>query len=205
MKRKICVVTGSMAEYGLLRGLIQGIKESPALQLQVVVTGMHLSPEYGLSYKDILRDGFNIDRSVEMLTSSDTAVGITKSMGLGLIGFADVFHELKPHVIVVLGDRFEIFCAVSAAMVAQIPVAHLHGGESTEGLIDEAIRHSITKMAQLHFVAADEYRGRVIQLGESPERVFRVGGFGVDAIDSIKRLTQEIGRASCRERVSSPV
>lgn len=191
MKRKICVVTGSMAEYGLLRGLIQGIKESPALQLQVVVTGMHLSPEYGLSYKNILRDGFNIDRSVEMLTSSDTAVGITKSMGLGLIGFADVFHELKPHVIVVLGDRFEIFCAVSAAMVAQIPVAHLHGGESTEGLIDEAIRHSITKMAQLHFVAADEYRGRVIQLGESPERVFRVGGFGVDAIDSIKRLTQD--------------
>lgn len=189
MKRKICVVTGSMAEYGLLRGLMRGIKEGLSLQLQVVVTGMHLSPEFGLSYKNILRDGFEIDRSVEMLTSSDTAVGITKSMGLALIGFADVFDELKPDLIVVLGDRFEMFCAASAAMVAQIPVAHLHGGESTEGLIDEAIRHSITKMAQLHFVAAQEYRERVIQLGESPERVFCVGGFGIDVINSMKRLT----------------
>ena len=180
-----------MAEYGLLRGLMQGIKESLALQLQIVVTGMHLSPEHGLSYKNILRDDFKIDRSVEILTRSDSAVGITKSMGLGLIGFADVFEELKPDLIVLLGDRFEIFSAASAAMVSQIPIAHLHGGESTEGLIDEAIRHSITKMAQLHFVAAEEYRARVIQLGENPERVFRVGGFGVDVINSVKRLTRD--------------
>lgn len=185
MTRKICVITGTRAEYGLLRWVMQGIKEDPELKLQVIVTGMHLSPEFGLTYRAIEQDGFYIDRKVEMLISSDTPVGIAKSMGLGLIGFADALNELHPDLIVVLGDRFEIFSAVAAALVARIPVAHLHGGEATEGLIDEAIRHSITKMSHLHFVAAEEYRQRVIQLGEQPERVFLVGGLG---IDNIKRL-----------------
>ena len=185
MTRKICVITGNRAEYGLMRWVMQGIKDDPELTLQVIATGMHLSPEFGLTYREIEKDGFKIDRKVEMLTSSDTSVGIAKSMGLGLIGFADALNELRPDLIVVLGDRFEIFAAVAAALVARIPVAHLHGGEATEGLIDEAIRHSITKMSHLHFVAAEEYRQRVIKLGEQPERVFLVGGLG---IDNIKRL-----------------
>jgi len=182
MKRKICVVTGTRAEYGLLRSVMQGLKEDPALVLQVIATSMHLSPEFGLTYREIEKDGFKIDRKVEMLTSSDTPVGITKSMGLGMIGFADALQELDPDLLVVLGDRFEILAAVSAALVARIPVAHIHGGEVTEGVIDEALRHSITKMSHIHFVAAEEYRYRVIQLGESPDRVFLVGGLGVDAI-----------------------
>lgn len=188
MTRKICVITGTRAEYGLLRWVMQGIKDDPELTLQVIATGMHLSPEFGLTYREIEKDGFQIARKVEMLTSSDTSVGIAKSMGLGLIGFADALNELNPDLIVVLGDRFEIFAAVAAALVARIPVAHLHGGEATEGLIDEAIRHSITKMSHLHFVAAEEYRQRVIQLGEQPERVFLVGGLGIDNIKRLKLL-----------------
>lgn len=191
MTRKICVVTGTRAEYGLLRWVMQGIKDDPGLTLQVIATGMHLSPEFGMTYREIEQDGFEIDRKVEMLTSSDTPVGIAKSMGLGLIGFADALDELRPDLIVVLGDRFEIFAAVAAALIARIPVAHLHGGETTEGAFDEALRHSITKMSHLHFVAAEEYRQRVIQLGEQPERVFLVGGLG---IDNIKRL-ELLGRA----------
>ena len=185
MNRKICIITGTRADYGLLRWVMQGIKDDAELTLQIIATGMHLSPEFGLTYKAIEQDGFLIDRKVEMLTSSDTSVGIAKSMGLGLIGFADALHDLQPDLIVVLGDRFEIFSAVSAALVARIPVAHLHGGEATEGLIDEAIRLSITKMSHLHFVAAEPYRQRVIQLGEQPDHVFLVGGLG---IDNIKRL-----------------
>ena len=183
--RKVCVITGSRAEYGLLRWLIQGIKDDLDMHLQIIVTGMHLSSEFGLTYKVIEQDGFQIDHKVEMLTESDTSVGIAKSIGLGLIGFADALNALNPDLIVVLGDRFEIFSAVSAAHVARIPVAHLHGGETTEGSIDEAFRHSITKMAHLHFVAAEPYRRRVMQLGECPENIFLVGGLGVD---SIKRL-----------------
>jgi len=186
--RKICVITGTRAEYGLLRWVMQGIKDDPELMLQIIATGMHLSPEFGLTYRDIEQDGFKIDRKVEMLTSSDTSVGIAKSMGLGLIGFADALHELKPDLIVVLGDRFEIFSAVSAALVARIPVAHLHGGELTEGAFDDAIRHSMTKMSHLHFVAAEEYRQRVVQLGEQPDRVFLVGGLGIDNIRRFKLL-----------------
>ncbi|PJC71080.1 MAG: UDP-N-acetylglucosamine 2-epimerase (hydrolyzing), partial [Zetaproteobacteria bacterium CG_4_8_14_3_um_filter_59_5] len=158
------------------------------LNLQVVATGMHLSPEFGLTYRDIEQDGFFIDRRVEMLTSSDTSVGIAKSMGLGMIGFADALDELQPDLIVVLGDRFEIFAAVAAALVARIPVAHLHGGETTEGAFDEALRHSITKMSHIHFVAAEEYRRRVIQLGEQPAHVFTVGGLGIDNIHRMKLL-----------------
>lgn len=196
MTRKICVITGTRAEYGLLRWVMQGIKDDHELTLQVIATGMHLSPEFGLTYREIEKDGFQIDRKIEMLTSSDTPVGIAKSMGLGLIGFADALNELKPDLIVVLGDRFEIFAAVSAALVARIPVAHLHGGETTEGAFDEALRHSITKMSHLHFVAADEYRQRVIQLGEQPEHVFLVGGLGVDNIKQLKLLDRAALEAS---------
>jgi GDP/UDP-N,N'-diacetylbacillosamine 2-epimerase (hydrolysing) len=188
MTRKICVVTGTRADYGLLRWVMEGINNDNELTLQIIATGMHLSPEFGLTYQAIEDDGFQIDRKVEMLTSSDTSVGIAKSMGLGMIGFADALSDLKPDIIVVLGDRFEIFSAVTAALVAQIPVAHLHGGETTEGAFDEAIRHSITKMSHLHFVAAEEYRQRVIQLGEQPNRVFLVGGLGVDNIKRLKLL-----------------
>lgn len=186
--KKICVVTGTRAEYGLLRWVIEGIRQSPVLELQLIVTGMHLSPEFGLTVKAIEDDGFRIDRRVEMLLSSDTAVGVTKSMGLGMIGFADALAQLQPDLLLVLGDRYEIFAAAAAAMIARIPIAHLHGGETTEGAFDEAIRHSVTKMSHLHFVAAEEYRRRVIQLGEQPERVFLVGGLGIDNILRLKLL-----------------
>ena len=190
MNRKICVVTGTRAEFGLLRWLMEAIKNHPELTLQIVATGMHLSPEFGSTYQEIEEAGFKIDAKVEMLLSSDSNTAITKSMGLGLIGFADAYERLEPDMLVVLGDRFEIFAAVSAAMISSIPVAHLHGGEATEGAFDEAIRHSITKMSHLHFVAADEYRRRVIQLGEDPDRVFNVGGMGIDAIKRIKLLSR---------------
>jgi UDP-hydrolysing UDP-N-acetyl-D-glucosamine 2-epimerase len=186
LKRKICVVTGTRAEYGLLRWLMHEIKNDPALELQLVATGMHLSPEFGLTYREIDADGFTIDAKVEMLLSSDTPVGIAKSIGVGVIGFADVFERLHPDIIVLLGDRFEILAAAQTALVAKIPVAHIHGGESTEGLIDEAIRHAVTKMAHLHFVASEPYRNRVMQLGEDPNRVFNVGAPG---LDNIKKLT----------------
>jgi GDP/UDP-N,N'-diacetylbacillosamine 2-epimerase (hydrolysing) len=189
--KKICVVTGTRAEYGLLRWVMEGIRESRVLELQLVVTGMHLSPEFGMTVNAIEADGFKIDRKVEMLLSSDTPVGVTKSMGLGMIGFADALAELQPDLMLVLGDRYEIFAAASAAMIARIPIAHLHGGETTEGAFDEAIRHSITKMSHLHFVAAEEYRRRVIQLGEHPHRVFNVGGLGIDNILRLKLLTRE--------------
>lgn len=188
MTKKVCVITGTRADYGLLRWVMQGIKDDADFNLQIIATGMHLSPEFGLTYKAIEADGFKIDRKVEMLTSSDTPVGIAKSMGLAMIGFSDALNELNPDLLVVLGDRFEIFAAVATALVACIPVAHLHGGETTEGAFDEAFRHSITKMSQLHFVAADEYKQRVIQLGEQPEHVFLVGGLGVDNIKRLKLL-----------------
>lgn len=190
-KRKICVVTGTRAEYGLLRFVIDGILKSPVLDLQLIATGMHLSPEFGLTLQEIEADGHRIDRKVEMLLSSDTPVGITKSMGLGMIGLADALAELQPDLLLVLGDRFEILTAASAALIARIPIAHIHGGELTEGAFDDAIRHSITKMAHLHFVAAEEYRLRVIQLGEMPSRVFCVGSLGIDAIKRLKLLSRE--------------
>lgn len=185
MKRRVCVVTGTRAEYGLLYWLMKEIQARSELELQLAVTGMHLSPEFGLTYRDIETDGFCIDARVEMLLSSDSAAGIAKSIGLGVIGFADAFERLRPDIVVVLGDRFEIFAAVQAALVARIPVAHLHGGETTEGAIDEAFRHAISKMAHLHFTATEEYRQRVIQLGEDPQRVFCVGAA---ALDNIRRL-----------------
>lgn len=190
-KRKICVVTGTRAEYGLLYWLMKEIKADEELELQIVATGQHLSPEFGLTYKTIEADGFTIDAKVEMLLSSDTPVGTAKAVGLGTIGFADALDRLKPDILVLLGDRFEALSAAQAAMMLRIPVAHLHGGERTEGAIDEAIRHSITKMAQLHFVSEPEYRSRVIQLGEAPSRVFEVGAVGIDNIVRLPLLNLE--------------
>ena len=188
--RKICVVTGTRAEYGLLQGIMEEIQNDPCLELQLVVTGMHLSPEFGLTYKLIEKDHFVIHEKVEMLLSSDTPVGIGKSLGLGVIGFSEVLNRLKPDVVLVLGDRFEILAAVQAAMIGRIPVAHISGGEVTEGVIDESIRHAITKMSHLHFVGAEEYRNRVIQLGEQPRRVFNVGDLGIDNIERTSLLSK---------------
>ena len=188
--RKICVVTGTRAEYGLLYWLLKEIEADSELELQLIVTGMHLSPEFGLTYKEIEKE-FKIDKKVEILLSSDTSIGISKSMGLAQISFSEAYDELKPDMVVVLGDRYEIFSAASAAMIARIPIAHIHGGEATEGLIDEAIRHSVTKMSHLHFTATNEYKNRVIQLGECPDRVFNVGGMGVENIKRLKLLNKK--------------
>jgi len=188
--KKICVVTGTRAEYGLLYWLMKEIEEDNGLELQLIVTGMHLSPEFGLTYKEIEKE-FKIDKKIEMLLSSDTSLGVSKSMGLAQISFAEAYDELKPDLLVILGDRYEIFSAVSSAMIANIPIAHLHGGETTEGAFDESIRHSITKMSHLHFTATDEYKNRVIQLGEHPNRVFNVGGLGIDNIKKLKLLNRD--------------
>lgn len=190
MKRKVCVVTGTRAEYGLLYWLMKEIEDDKNLELQLIVTGMHLSPEFGLTYQEIEKE-FKIDKKIEILLSSDTHIGISKSMALAQISFAEAYEELKPDIVVVLGDRYEIFSAASAAMIARIPIAHLHGGEITEGAFDEAIRHSITKMSHLHFTATNEYKNRVIQLGENPSRVFNVGGMGIENIKRLKLLSRD--------------
>lgn len=190
-KRKICIVTGTRAEFGLMQWLMHEIQEDSDLELQIIATGMHLSPEFGQTYKSIEDRGFPISKKVEVLLSSDSSIGISKSMGLGMISFAEAYAELEPDVIVVLGDRFEIFSAVSAATIARIPIAHLHGGEATEGLIDEPIRHSITKMSHLHFTATEAYAQRVRQLGEQPDRVFHTGTPGLDNISRLKLLNRE--------------
>ena len=166
------------------------IHKDDDLILQLIVTGMHLSPEFGLTYKKIEEDGFVINKKIEMLLSSDTPVGISKSMGVGLMGFADAYDELSPDIVVILGDRFELLAAASAALIARLPIAHIHGGETTEGAFDEAIRHSITKMSHMHFTATEEYRKRVIQLGEQPERVFNVGAVGLDNLLRLNLLTK---------------
>lgn len=196
MKRRICVVTGTRAEYGLLHWVMAGIRQAPGLELQVIATGTHLSPEFGLTYQEIERDGFRIDRKVEMLLSSDTAVGISKAVGLAVIGMAEALEQLRPDLMFVLGDRFEMLAAATAATLARVPIAHAHGGETTEGAFDEAIRHSITKMSHLHFVAAQEYGRRVVQLGEDPARVFVVGGLGIDSILRLPLLSREQLEAS---------
>ena len=190
IRKKICVVTGTRAEYGLLYWLMKGIEADDKLDLQIIATGMHLSPEFGLTYQEIEKD-FKIDKKIEMMLSSDTAVGISKSMGLAQISFAEAYEQLQSDLLLVLGDRYEIFSAVSAAMITQIPIAHLHGGETTEGAFDESIRHSITKMSHLHFVATEEYKNRVIQLGEHPSRVFNVGGMGIENIKKLPLLSKE--------------
>ena len=202
MKRKICVVTGTRAEYGLLYWLLKEIETDKELQLQVIVTGMHLSPEFGLTYQTIEKE-FKINKKIEMLLSSDTSVGISKSMGLAQISFAESYDELKPDIVIVLGDRYEIFSATSAAMIARIPIAHIHGGEKTEGAFDESIRHSITKMSHLHFTATEEYKNRVIQLGEHPSRVFNVGGMGIENIKRLKLLSKDEFEKSIEFKLNS--
>ena len=180
--KKVCVVTGTRAEYGLLKPVIDKIHKVEDLELQLVATGMHLSPEFGLTYKEIEADGYPVTDKVEMLLSSDTSVGITKSMAVALMGFGECFERLKPDLVVILGDRYEMLMVASAAMVAKIPIAHIHGGEITEGAMDDAIRHSLTKMSHIHFATTQEYRHRIIQLGENPENVFHVGSLGVENI-----------------------
>jgi UDP-hydrolysing UDP-N-acetyl-D-glucosamine 2-epimerase len=190
MKRNICAVTGTRAEYGLLVPLLEAIKNEPEFQLQLAVTGAHLSPEFGLTYREIERDGFPIDWKVEMLLSSDTPVGIAKSIGLAVIGFAEAFDQLRPDLVVLLGDRYELLAAAQAALVAQVPVAHIGGGDATEGAFDEAIRHCITKMAHLHFVTNADAARRVEQMGENPANIHCVGSLGIDRILGLPRLSR---------------
>lgn len=193
---KICVVTATRAEYGLLKPLMHALAGAPDLQLQLVVTGTHLSPEFGSTWKEIAADGFTIDERVEMVLSSDSSVGVCKSMGLAMMGFGEAFERLKPDFVLVLGDRYEILCAAAAATAHNIPLAHLHGGEVTEGAIDDSFRHAITKMAHLHFTSTEEYRRRVIQLGEAPERVFNTGAIGLDSIRNASLLdVEQIGQS----------
>lgn len=191
--RKICVITGTRAEFGLLSGLMRLIQQSESTTLQVVATNMHLSERYGNTYREIEEAGFAIDYKVPMLDESgvDDSTATIKAMSRALAGFADAYDALRPDLIVVLGDRFEILCAVEAALIKQIPVAHLHGGELTYGAYDDAIRHSITKMSHLHFTSTEEYRRRVIQLGEQPERVFNVGALGVENIKRVPLMSRE--------------
>ena len=189
---KICVATGTRAEYGLLKPLIDQISIEPDWQLQLLVTGAHLSPEFGLTYLQIENDGLKIDAKVEMLLSSDTAEGIVKSMGLGMIGYADAFKNLRPDLLIILGDRYEMLAIASAALIFKIPIAHLHGGEITEGAYDDAIRHAITKMSHLHFTSTEKYRQRVIQLGEQANCVFNVGAIGLDNLVDLKLMSKEV-------------
>lgn len=204
-RRKICVVTGARSEYGLLYWLMKAIEADSELRLQTVVTGMHLSPEFGSTYKQIESDGFTIDAKVESLLSSDSAVGVTKSTGVGVMGFADAFAALQPHIVLLMGDRYEMFAAAQAAMIARLPIAHIHGGETSEGAFDESIRHAITKMAQWHFVAAEPYRKRVIQMGEPPDHVFNHGAPGLDHLGKIRWLNREELEDDFGLRLSNPL
>lgn len=191
--RKICVVTGTRAEYGLMSRLIRLINDSDKIQLQLIATNMHLSPRFGNTYQEIEADGIKIDKKIPIIDDNapDTSVETLLSMSRALSGFAEAYAELRPHLIVVLGDRYEILAAATAALIERIPVAHLHGGEITEGAYDDAIRHSITKMSHLHFTSTEEYRRRVIQLGEQPERVFNVGALGVENIKKLPLMSKE--------------
>lgn len=180
VKRKVAVFTGTRAEYGLLYWLLKDIQNDNDLDLQLLVSGMHLSPEFGNTWQQIMQDGFPISEKIEILLSSDTAVGTAKSIGVGVLGFADALSRLQPDILVILGDRFEALAAAQTAMILRIPVFHLHGGEKTEGAYDDAIRHAITKLSYLHGTSTEEYKKRVIQLGEEPTRVENVGAIGLD-------------------------
>lgn len=193
--RKICFVTGSRADFGLLIWPMRAIRETPGLTLQLVATGMHLSPEFGYTVTNIRDEGFAVDETVETLLSSDSGVGVAKSVGLGVIGFADAFARLKPDIVVVLGDRYETLAAAQAAMFMRLPMAHLFGGDVTEGAVDESIRHALTKMSHLHFATNADSARRLMQLGEDPSRVFTVGSPGIDSIKRLKLMDREtIGR-----------
>lgn len=203
--RRICIVTGTRADYGLLRGLMDAAHCDPTVQLQVIATGMHLSQQFGATYRQIEEDGFNIDIKVDMRLTGDSASAVTRAMGLGLLGFADALNCLRPDVLVLLGDRFEALVAAQAALVARVPIAHIHGGETSEGAVDEAFRHAITKMSHLHFVAAGSYRRRVIQLGESPDRVFNVGAPGLDFLADMQWLSREELEADLGFALAAPL
>lgn len=194
--RKICFVTGTRAEYGLLSRLMRLVKEDKELRLQVIATNMHLMPEYGETYKEIEKDGFTIDKKVYMHKPSDDAHGIISSMAEEMQGMNGALSELKPDILVLLGDRYEILVAAQVALIHRIPIAHIHGGEVTEGAFDDAIRHSVTKMSSLHFTSCDEYRHRVIQMGEQPTRVFDVGSLGVENIKAVPLMTKDELEAS---------
>ena len=194
--RKICFVTGTRAEYGLLSRLMRLVKEDKDLQLQVIATNMHLMPEYGETYKEIEKDGFTIDKKVYMHKPSDDAHGIISSMAEEMQGMNDALSELKPDILVLLGDRYEILVAAQVALIHRVPIAHIHGGEVTEGAFDDAIRHSVTKMSSLHFTSCEEYRHRVIQMGEQPSRVFDVGSLGVENIKAVPLMTKDELEAS---------
>ena len=191
MIRKICVVTATRAEYGALKPLLDSIENDAHFQLMLVVTGTHLSPEFGLTVQQIRQDGFRVCKEIEIVLSSDSSVGVCKSMGLAQISFAETFDELKPDLVFILGDRYEILPVASVANILRIPVAHLNGGELTEGAIDEVIRHSVTKLSHIHFTALEEYRLRVIQMGEHPNRVFNIGEIGLDNAKRMKLLTKK--------------
>jgi len=191
-KKKICVVTGSRAEYGILKNLIFEIKKSKKLKLQLLVTGMHLTAQHGLTYKEIIKDGLKITKKLKISNSSDTSIAISNAISNGVKKFSKTFHSIKPDLVLILGDRFEVFSAAIAAMSERLPIGHIHGGETTEGAIDEAMRHSITKMSHLHFVAAKKYKERVFQLGESNKRIYLVGGMGVDTINKTKFLEKKL-------------
>lgn len=189
--KKVCVVTGTRAEYGLLKPVINRINQDKELELYLVATGAHLSPEFGWTYKEIEQDGYIINKKIEMLLSADTPNSIVKSMGVEMIGMAEVFTDAQPDMVLILGDRYEMLVVAASAMIHRIPIAHIHGGETTEGAIDEAIRHGITKMSYLHFASTEIYRNRIIQLGENPKRVFNVGALGVESIKEIQVLDKE--------------
>jgi len=189
--KKICIVTATRAEYGLLKPLMHKLQENDKFELQIVATGAHLSPEFGLTYRFIESDGFKINDKVEMLLSSDTPTGIVKSMGLAQIGFADIFNRLKPDAIIILGDRYEMLSVASAAAIFTIPIIHLHGGEITEGAYDDAIRHAISKLSAIHFTSTEEYRQRLIQMGEQPTHVHNVGAIGLDNITDLPLMNRE--------------
>ncbi len=191
MKRKICVVTGGRSDYGLLKWLMKAIQDDKDLELQVIATGMHLSKKFGSTVNEIEQDGFKIDSKVECLDVGDTPLDTASAMAITMIGCTETYSGLTPDLVLVLGDRFEIFSAVAAALVSNIPVAHLHGGEVTSGAVDESFRHAITKMSSLHFVANDVYRRRVVQMGENSRHVYNVGGLGVDAILNVELLSKE--------------
>ncbi len=202
--RNICVVTGSRAEYGLLVPILERIQSSSCLELQLIVTGMHLSSEYGSTYQQIERDGFIPAKKVDMLLRGNSPVSIGRSIGVGVIGFADAFAELKPDLIVVLGDRFELLSVASASLVANIPIAHIHGGEVTEGAYDDSIRHALTKMSSLHFVSCEAHRRRVLQLGEDPEKVINSGAPGIEYLRRSERKTREELEAELGFKFASP-
>ncbi len=190
-KKKICFVTGTRAEYGLLKYLMKEIKNSNSFHFQLVVTGSHLSKRHGFTVNEIINDGFEISKSLDIDLSEDGNRSVCNSIANCIVQFSDTLQQLKPDIIIVLGDRYELLAVVTASMIHRVPIAHIHGGEVTEGAFDDGIRHSITKLSQLHFVAADEYKRRVIQLGENPNLIFNVGGLGVDAIKKIKLLSKE--------------